>query len=231
MQARRQDLGGPKTKRRGQKQKGEPHLENTVLDVCSNKGAKRETGRHRFQMGGQAPLAPWLATALFLCNQTLQRFQRFSSCGYLSDRRSGAIEFVLLRSTFPLFGILGDFGLIPPHDSVDIWHAPGDMQGPHAPEKHDVGSSVWCLKCSMQQAFNSYIISQENRARRGMAIINRQCFLLELGKALITPWAQQRLSSPFLPRQLKTLITAVLVYFTNCVHLISNCCFCLASVY
>jgi len=78
---------------------------------------------------------------------------------------------------------------------------------------------------------NSYIISREKPARRGMAIINRRCFLLELGKALITPWAQQRLPSPFLPRQLKTLITAVLVYFTNCVHLISNCCFCLASVY
>ena len=64
---------------------------------------------------------------------------------------------------------------------------------------------------------NSYIISRENRARRGMAIINRRCFLLELGKALITPRAQQRLSSPFLLRQLKTLITAVLVYFTVCI--------------
>jgi len=59
----------------------------------------------------------------------------------------------------------------------------------------------------------SYIISRENRARRGMAIINRRCFLLELWKSLITPRAQQRLSSPFLPRQLKTLITVVLVLF------------------
>ena len=56
---------------------------------------------------------------------------------------------------------------------------------------------------------NYYIINRDNRARRGMAIINRQWFLLRLGKALITPWAQQRLSSPFLPRQLKTLITTV----------------------
>ena len=87
---------------------------------------------------------------------------------------------------------------------------------------------VWNGECSRH---NSYIISRENRAGRGMAIISRRCFLLELGKALITPWAQQRLSSPFLQRQLKTLITVVLVYFTNCVHLISKCCFCLASVY
>ena len=128
------------------------------------------------------------------------------------------------------FSTIGDFGLIPPHVTVDVWHVPGDMQGPHAPEKHDIGL---CVMFGMLNAAgpNSYIISRENRARRGMDIINRQCFLLELGKALITPWAQQRLSSPFLPRQLKTLITAVLVYFTNCVHLISNCCLCLASVY
>jgi len=51
-----------------------------------------------------------------------------------------------------LFGIVGDFGLIPPHVSVDIWHVPGDMQGSHTPEKHDIGPSVWCLECWMQQA-------------------------------------------------------------------------------
>jgi len=45
--------------------------------------------------------------------------------------------------------------------------------------------------CGMLNAvgINFDIISRENRARRGMAIINRRCFLLELGKALITPWA------------------------------------------
>jgi len=52
-QACRQDLaaGG------GQKPEGRPHFKNTVLDVCSNQGAKRE-------MGGRAPLAPPLATTL-----------------------------------------------------------------------------------------------------------------------------------------------------------------------
>jgi len=105
--------GGQKPKGGAKNKKGGEHLQNTVLDACSNKGTKREMGGHRFQMGGRAPLAPPLATALFLCNQTLQRFQRFSSCGYSSDRRSGAIKFVILRSTFPLFGIVGDFGLIP----------------------------------------------------------------------------------------------------------------------
>jgi len=65
-QAHRQDLavGGPKNKRRGQKPEGGPHFENTVLDVCSNMGAKREMGGHIFQMGGRAPLAPQLTMAL-----------------------------------------------------------------------------------------------------------------------------------------------------------------------
>jgi len=56
--------GGAKNKKRGQNQKGGPHFYNAVLDVCSNRGAKREMGGHRFQMGGRAPLAPPLATAL-----------------------------------------------------------------------------------------------------------------------------------------------------------------------
>ena len=50
-QARRQDLAA-----------GGPHLKNAVLDVCSNR-TKRKMGRHRFQMGDGAPLAPPLATA------------------------------------------------------------------------------------------------------------------------------------------------------------------------
>jgi len=51
-QARRQDLaaGG------GQKLEGGPHFKNTVLDVCSNQGAKREMGGTDFKWGGRAPL-------------------------------------------------------------------------------------------------------------------------------------------------------------------------------
>jgi len=58
-QACRQDLaaGGPKNRRGA-------HFLNTVLDVCSNRWAKREMGLHRFQMGGRASLATQLATAL-----------------------------------------------------------------------------------------------------------------------------------------------------------------------
>jgi len=48
---------GPNTRR-------EPHFKNTVLDVCSNRGAKREMGEHRFQMGGPGTTSPPLATAL-----------------------------------------------------------------------------------------------------------------------------------------------------------------------
>jgi len=53
-QARRKDLaaGGAKNQKVG------PHFQNTVLDVCSNQGSKREMGGHQFQMGGRAPLAP-----------------------------------------------------------------------------------------------------------------------------------------------------------------------------
>jgi len=34
------------------------HLKNTVLDVCSNRGAKREMGGTDFKWGDRAPLAP-----------------------------------------------------------------------------------------------------------------------------------------------------------------------------
>ena len=58
-QARRQDLaaGGQKN-RRSQKQEVGAHFKNTILDVCSNQGAEREMGGHRFQMGVREPLAP-----------------------------------------------------------------------------------------------------------------------------------------------------------------------------
>jgi len=54
-------------------------------------------------IAGLIPTPPRVHNVRFLCKQTLQRFQRFSSCGYLSDRRFGAIEFVLLRSTFTVW--------------------------------------------------------------------------------------------------------------------------------
>jgi len=60
-QAVRQDIAegeaknqkeGPKTRRGGE------HFKNTLLDVCSNQGVKREMGRHRFQMGGPGTTDP-----------------------------------------------------------------------------------------------------------------------------------------------------------------------------
>jgi len=42
--------------RGGQKLEGGPHFKNTVLDVCSNQGAKREMGGTDFKWGGRAPL-------------------------------------------------------------------------------------------------------------------------------------------------------------------------------
>jgi len=50
----RQDLaaGGPKTRRRGQKPEEGPHFKNTVVDVCSNQGAKREMGGAPISNGG-----------------------------------------------------------------------------------------------------------------------------------------------------------------------------------
>ena len=56
---------------------------------------------------------------------------------------------------------------------------------------------------------NSYIISCENREERRLAKISRREYILELGKSLITPWAQRRLSAPTLSRKLHSLITSV----------------------
>ena len=52
-QARRQDIAA-----------GGPHFKNTVLDVCSNQGAKREMRGTDFKLGGRALLATPLAAAL-----------------------------------------------------------------------------------------------------------------------------------------------------------------------
>jgi len=47
-----QKPGGAKNQKRG------PHFKNTVLDVCSNQGAKCEIGGHRFQMGRPGTTGP-----------------------------------------------------------------------------------------------------------------------------------------------------------------------------
>jgi len=56
--------GDQKPEGRAKNQKGGPHFKNTVLDVCSNQGTKREMGGHRFQMGGPGTTDPPLATTL-----------------------------------------------------------------------------------------------------------------------------------------------------------------------
>ena len=58
---------------------------------------------------------------------------------------------------------------------------------------------------------NSFIISCENQANRGMNMIKMRSYMMELGNALITPQGQARLSTPFLFCQLHTLITTVCV--------------------
>ena len=57
--------------RGGQTPEWGPYFKDTVLDVCSNRGAKREMGGHRFQMGGPGTTGPPLATALLMrCSLT-----------------------------------------------------------------------------------------------------------------------------------------------------------------
>ncbi|KAK3894430.1 hypothetical protein Pcinc_001779 [Petrolisthes cinctipes] len=56
---------------------------------------------------------------------------------------------------------------------------------------------------------NAFIISCENRARTGISIPKRRSFMMNMGRTLITPWAQSCLASPVLSRQLHTLITTV----------------------
>ena len=56
--------GGGKKTEGAKNQKGVPYFWNTVLDICSNQGAKCEMGDTYFKWGGRALLAPPLATAL-----------------------------------------------------------------------------------------------------------------------------------------------------------------------
>jgi len=49
---------GAKNQKEGSKTRRGPHFKNTILDVCSNRGAKREMGGHRFQMGGPGTTGP-----------------------------------------------------------------------------------------------------------------------------------------------------------------------------
>jgi len=52
-QAHRQDFAAG-----GQKSQRGPHIWNTILDVCSNRGVKDEMGSTGLKRGGWAPLAP-----------------------------------------------------------------------------------------------------------------------------------------------------------------------------
>jgi len=52
------------TRRRGQKPERGTHFKNTVLDVCSNQGAKREMGGTDLKGGGQGTTGPPLASTL-----------------------------------------------------------------------------------------------------------------------------------------------------------------------
>jgi len=69
-QARRQDLAaggqiqkeGPKTSRGG------AHFKNTVLDVCSNQGAKREMGGTYFKWGPATTAHPLAAALVTQCS-------------------------------------------------------------------------------------------------------------------------------------------------------------------
>jgi len=96
-QGRRQDLvaGGANTRRRGQKTEGGSHFWNTVLDICSNQGAKRETGGHRLQMGGPgttgSPAGDGLEPTSAACFQKDRETAHWSISG-LHGSGSNAVE-------------------------------------------------------------------------------------------------------------------------------------------
>lgn len=56
---------------------------------------------------------------------------------------------------------------------------------------------------------NAFIVSSENRARAGTKLLARRTFMMDVAMALITPWAQARLSTPSLSRNLRNLIDTV----------------------
>ena len=55
---------------------------------------------------------------------------------------------------------------------------------------------------------NSYIIYRESLQKKKEQVMKRTKYLIQLGKALITPWALTRLRLP-IPRPLQILITTV----------------------
>lgn len=68
-----------------------------------------------------------------------------------------------------------------------------------------------CMFYGMLNAccINSWIIHSENLVRTGGKVMIRRKYMQELALALITPWAQNRLSSPYLPRTLRDLICTI----------------------
>lgn len=56
---------------------------------------------------------------------------------------------------------------------------------------------------------NSWIIHSENVNKTGGKVLARRKYMQELVYGLIKPWAQKRLSSPFLPRTVSNLICTV----------------------
>jgi len=66
--------GGLKPKRGAKNQKGRPHFKNTVLDVCSNRGAKREMGATDFKWGTGHHWPPrWRRPCCMDCNPIKRR--------------------------------------------------------------------------------------------------------------------------------------------------------------
>ncbi|KAG7161264.1 PiggyBac transposable element-derived protein 4-like 4 [Homarus americanus] len=68
-----------------------------------------------------------------------------------------------------------------------------------------------CMFYGMVNAgvINSWIIHKDNMSRTGGKLPKRRTYMQALARALITPWAEKRLSSPFLSQGLKALICSV----------------------
>lgn len=68
-----------------------------------------------------------------------------------------------------------------------------------------------CMFYGMLNAscINSWIIHSENLMRTGGQVLIRRKYMQELAHALITPWAQKRLSSPYLSHTLTNLICTI----------------------
>jgi len=105
----------------GQKPEGRVHFKNTVLDVCSNREAKRETGGADFQWGSRPPLPPrwrrpwvdhvFIMYSRFLFGSSIGYFMQIilSKMSHLNCKKAAHLYFIEVTPRLVLSALIGNF--------------------------------------------------------------------------------------------------------------------------